>query len=108
MILEKAIIHVTPGSESDFERALDQAKDVIAQSPGFRSLKLLRGIEEPSTFLILNEWDALEDHTRTFRESDLYAQWRAFIGPYFSKAPEVEHFDTTTITRSLLPQHEAS
>ena len=74
MILEQAIFQIKPGSEQDFEAAIEQAKEVISQSNGFRSLKLLRGIEQPSTYLLLNEWDTVEDHMQGFRESDLFAR----------------------------------
>jgi hypothetical protein len=49
LILEQALLAITPGSEAQFEAALEQAEDVISQAAGFRSLKLLRGIERPST-----------------------------------------------------------
>jgi len=92
MIVERALIAVQPGSEADFEAALRQARDVVAQAKGFRSLRVTRGIESPSTYLLLLEWDTLEDHTVGFRESDLFGQWRALIGPYFDGAPAVEHY----------------
>jgi heme-degrading monooxygenase HmoA len=93
MILEQVIFTITPGSEAEFEEALQQAKQVIAQSPGFRSLKLLRGIEKPSTFLLLNEWDTVADHMEGFRKSEFFVRWRELIGPYFASPPVVEHFD---------------
>jgi heme-degrading monooxygenase HmoA len=99
MILEQAIIQITPGSEQDFEAALEQAKEVIAQSSGFRSLKLLRGIEQPSTYLLLNEWDTLDDHMQGFRESELFVRWRELIGPYFASPPAVEHFEAPIVVR---------
>jgi heme-degrading monooxygenase HmoA len=99
MILEQAIFRVTPGSEQEFEAALEQAKQIIAQSHGFRSLKLLRGIEEPSTYLLLNEWDTVEDHMQGFRESDLFVRWRELIGPYFAAAPEVQHYESPVAVR---------
>jgi hypothetical protein len=38
-------------------------------------------------------WDTLEDHTVGFRESDLFVQWRALIGPFFANPPQVEHWN---------------
>lgn len=99
MVLEQALIAITPGSESEFEAAIEEAKELIAQAKGFRSLKLLRGLERPSTYLLLNEWDTIEDHMVGFRESDLFARWRELIGPYFAATPDVEHFDEAIITR---------
>jgi heme-degrading monooxygenase HmoA len=93
MIIERAELAITPGSEADFEAALTQAREVVSQAKGFRSLRAARGIEDPSKYLLLLEWDTLEDHTVGFRESDLYTQWRGHIGSFFSAPPSVEHFD---------------
>lgn len=98
MILERAIFQVTAGAEPDFEAAMQQAKDVIAQSRGFRSFRLQRGIEQPSTYLLLVEWDSVEDHMQGFRESELFARWRELIGPYFAAAPDVQHYQAAVVT----------
>ncbi len=98
MVLERAIIEVKPGSESAFEAAIEQAKQVIAQAGGFRSLTLSRGIERSSIYLLLVEWDTLDDHMQGFRESDLFGRWRELIGPHFASAPEVEHFGEPVAT----------
>ncbi len=99
MIVERATFRITPGSEPDFEAAMNEAKEVIAQASGFHSLKLMRGIEDPSTYLLLNEWDTVDDHMRGFRESDLFPRWRALIGPYFATPPEVDHYEAPSVTR---------
>jgi heme-degrading monooxygenase HmoA len=99
VILEQAIFAITPGSEADFEAAVGEAKEVIAQAKGFRSFKLQRCIERPSTYLLLNEWDTVADHMVGFRESDLFARWRELIGPYFAAPPEVEHFESPVAVR---------
>jgi heme-degrading monooxygenase HmoA len=92
MIIERALMAITPGSEADFEAALAKAEDVLAQAKGFHGIRIARGVENPSTYLLLLEWDTVEDHTVSFRESELFAQWRALIGPYFAQAPAVEHY----------------
>jgi heme-degrading monooxygenase HmoA len=92
MIVERALMAITPGREADFEAAMAQAKGVVSQSPGFRSIRVTRGIESPSTYLLLLEWDTLEDHTVGFRESELFTQWRGLIGEFFAEPPAVEHY----------------
>jgi heme-degrading monooxygenase HmoA len=92
MIIEHGRINVLPGQEGDFERAYAEAAGVIARSPGFRFVRLSRGVEHPSRYLLLVGWDTVEDHTVGFRESELFTQWRALIGPYFDGAPEVDHY----------------
>ncbi len=97
MILERAIFTITPGAEPDFEAAMEQAKQVVAQAKGFHSLTLRRCVERPSTYLGLLEWDTVEDHMVGFRESDLFLKWRELIGPHFAAAPEVEHFEEPAV-----------
>lgn len=92
MVIEHAIFTITPGSEADFEAAIGLAQAQIAASNGFRGLILSRGIESPSTFLLLVEWDSIEDHVVGFRESERFIEWRRLISPYFSGAPEVAHY----------------
>jgi heme-degrading monooxygenase HmoA len=93
MVIERAHIDVKPGDEAAFTAALREARAVVASSPGFRSVTLARGIEQPSRFLLLVVWDKLEDHTVGFRESERFTRWRELIGPYFASAPDVEHYD---------------
>ena len=93
MILESATISVQPGREQEFLAALEEAKKVLARAPGWRDIRVHRGIERPSVFLLAITWDTLEDHTEGFRGGDLFGQWRAIIGPYFAEPPQVEHWD---------------
>ena len=92
MVLERAQFRITPGREDEFEQAFAQAKLLLARSHGFRSATLSRGIESPSTYLLLVEWETLEDHTEGFRGSPAFGEWRALIGHLFDGAPDVEHF----------------
>jgi heme-degrading monooxygenase HmoA len=92
VILESATISVETGREDEFLAALEQAKLVLAQAPGWRDIRVHRGIERPSVFLLAITWETLEDHTEGFRGGDLFGQWRAIIGPYFAEPPQVEHW----------------
>ena len=67
MITEHALLEVVPGREDEFVEAMEQAKALIAASPGFVSLRVERCLERPSCFLLLVEWERLEDHTEGFR-----------------------------------------
>lgn len=99
MILERALFTVKPGSEQDFEAAIEQAKEVIAQAEGFQSFRLQRGIERSSTYLLLIEWGSVEHHMQGFRESERFVRWRELIGPYFAAPPEVEHYEAPVVTK---------
>ncbi len=92
MVLERAVFRIVQGREAEFEQAFEQAKLVIAASPGFLGATLSRGVESPSTYLLLVEWATLEDHTVGFRESPAFGEWRGLLGHLFDGAPDVEHF----------------
>lgn len=93
MILEHALLAVRPGTEPDFERAFAQARRIIAATPGFRRLSLSRGVERPSTYLLLVEWERLKDHTEGFRGSAGYQEWRRLLHHFYEPFPDVEHFE---------------
>jgi heme-degrading monooxygenase HmoA len=92
MVLEHALLSVKPGHEQAFEAAFRQARSIIASMPGFVRLSLSRGIERPGTYLLLVEWDRLEDHTVGFRGSAQYQQWRALLHHFYDPFPTVEHY----------------
>lgn len=92
VIVEHALLPVKAGQEAEFESAFGQAKTIIAGMPGFRSLTLSRCIERPDTYLLLVEWDRLEDHTEGFRGSVQYQRWREMLHHFYEPFPVVEHF----------------
>ncbi|TNM39783.1 antibiotic biosynthesis monooxygenase [Nocardioides albidus] len=92
MILEHAVLPVLPGQEADFEAAFGQARSIISSMPGFRGLALRRSLESPSHYLLLVEWDTVEDHTEGFRGSPQYDEWRALLHRFYDPFPVVEHF----------------
>jgi heme-degrading monooxygenase HmoA len=91
VVLEVADINVLPGTEAEFEAAYRGAVDVLRTTPGCQSVRMTRGIESPSRFVLLVEWDSVEAHEQNFRATDRFAQWRAAIGPFFDGPPRVEH-----------------
>jgi heme-degrading monooxygenase HmoA len=93
MVIERAALSITPGREADFEAAFAEARKVISESGGFRSLRIARGVESPSTYLLLVEWDSVDAHMTEFRESEHFTRWRELIGPYFAEPPALEHFE---------------
>ncbi len=91
MVLEHAVITIRPGTAPEFEDAMRRARAVIARSNGFVSLELHRGVETPEKYLLLVEWETIDDHLVGFRRSDSFLEWRSLIGPYFESPPLVDH-----------------
>jgi heme-degrading monooxygenase HmoA len=95
MIIEHALLTVRAGREAEFVEAVEGAKSIIASSPGFIDLTVSRGIESPSTFLLLVRWETLESHTVGFRQSAAYQEWKRLLHHFYDPFPVVEHFVPT-------------
>ena len=96
MVLEVALIDITPGSEEAFAAAYRKGREVLATTPGCRSVRMTRGVETETRFVLLVEWDSVEAHEQNFRATDRFEQWRGHIGPHFANPPRVEHFTDVT------------
>jgi len=93
MILEVADIRIQPGQQAAFDEAIQRGlKTVISRAKGFKGWKVNKCIESPERYVLMIFWETLEDHTVTFRESALFTEWRAIVGPFFATPPVVEHF----------------
>ncbi len=92
MVLEVALINVVPGREDDFRAAYAKAREVLTGTAGCRSVRMTQGVETPTRFVLLVEWDSVEAHLENFRATERFTTWRGLIGPYFDGAPTVEHF----------------
>jgi len=90
-VLEVADIAVQPGREQEFLAAYRSVRDVLAGTPGCRSVRMTRGVESPARFVLLVEWDSLAAHENDFRGTDRFTAWRGAIGPFFARPPHVEH-----------------
>jgi quinol monooxygenase YgiN len=97
MVLEVALIDVLEGREEEFAAAYRKGHEVLVGTPGCRSVRMTRGQETPTRFVLLVEWDSVEAHLDNFRATDRFVQWRALIGPFLNGAPRVEHFDDVTL-----------
>jgi heme-degrading monooxygenase HmoA len=92
MVLEVATIDVRAGQEAAFEAAYRGARREVSSTPGCRSVRLTRGVESPSRFVLLVEWDSVAAHVDGFRATDRFVRWRQAISPHFAQPPTVEHY----------------
>ncbi|MBK1783922.1 antibiotic biosynthesis monooxygenase [Prauserella sp. ASG 168] len=91
MVTEIAHLRVTTGDELAFESAVAEAAPLFRAAPGCRAIRLTRSIEVPRLYRLLVEWETIEHHTVSFRESEAFSRWRELVSPYFAAPPEVEH-----------------
>jgi heme-degrading monooxygenase HmoA len=93
MVYERAQLYITAGSEAAFEAAMSESIGLLQRAAGCQGAELARGVEEPSTYLLLVQWGAVEDHD-AFKKTDEYKAFGGAIAPHFAKPPEVLHFTT--------------
>lgn len=92
MILEVAILDVKPGEEQAFEAAFARAQQIISSMQGYVSHQLQKNIEMPGRYILLVNWETLEDHTVGFRASAQYQEWKALLHHFYDPFPQVEHY----------------
>ncbi len=92
MFLEAATLVVDTARSGDFEKAFERNIHFIRRAPGCRALELRRCIENPGKYLLLIQWDKVEDHTERFRNSPDYREWSTQIGGFFGSGTSVEHY----------------
>ncbi len=94
MILETAILYVKERETKQFEKDFDSASEYISGIKGYKGHTLKKCIEQENKYLLLVDWETLEDHTVGFRTSDVYLKWKELLHHYYDPFPVVEHYKT--------------
>jgi heme-degrading monooxygenase HmoA len=94
MVLEVAILYVKKGEEIKFENDFKIAGRYISSSKGYLQHSLRRCLEQSNKYILLVNWEKLEDHTVGFRQSDHYQEWKKVLHHYYDPFPVVEHYET--------------
>ena len=93
MILEVAILDVKPAQGHAFETAFQQASAIIASMPGYLWHQLQNCVENKDRYILLVQWEKLEDHTVGFRQSTQYQEWKNLLHHFYDPFPTVEHYE---------------
>ncbi|MHB8544417.1 MAG: antibiotic biosynthesis monooxygenase family protein [Leptospirales bacterium] len=99
MILEVARLTVRAGESAAFEQAFSKAQNIISSMPGYVSHELQRCLESKDTYLLLVQWQRLEDHTIGFRQSRQYQDWKKLLHHFYDPFPTVEHYEPVFISQ---------
>jgi quinol monooxygenase YgiN len=92
VVLEITLIDVIPGQEEAFAGAYRQAHQLVTASHGCISARMTRGVETPSRFVGIVQWESVDDHLIHFRETERYQRYRDLLTRYLAAPPVVEHF----------------
>jgi quinol monooxygenase YgiN len=91
VILEHALLPVTPGREAEFEASMRRALAIIEAAPNCHGAEVRRQEEDPSIYLLTVKWSSVAAHME-FRGSALFTQWRALTHHFYVQPAVVTHF----------------
>jgi len=91
MMLEHALLCVTPGREQAFEESMLRALPIITSAPECHGAQVRRQHENGSIYLLTVQWSTVEDHM-AFRDTPLFSEWSSMTHPFYSVKPSVTHF----------------
>jgi heme-degrading monooxygenase HmoA len=92
MILELAILNIKKGQSQEFEKAFSVAEKIISYMNGYISHELKKCIEQEDKYLLLVNWQTIEDHEIGFRKSEQYQEWKKLLHHFYDPFPTVEHY----------------
>lgn len=92
MVKEVAILQVKIGQEENFENDFVTASQYISRNQGYLGHSLHKCMEVKSKYLLLVDWERLDDHEIGFRESKEYLKWKQLLHKYYEPFPVVEHY----------------
>ncbi len=93
MVLEVAVLDIIPGLQEQFEANFKIAQNIISSIDGYRAHQLQKCLEISNRYILLVEWETLEDHTIGFRKSEKYEKWKILLHHFYSPFPHVEHYE---------------
>ncbi|MDO5979615.1 antibiotic biosynthesis monooxygenase family protein [Flavivirga spongiicola] len=92
MILEVAILNIKKGLSEDYEKAFQEAKSIISSMKGYISHELKKCVEQEDKYILLVNWETVEDHEIGFRKSKEYQEWKTLLHDFYEPFPIVEHY----------------
>ena len=92
MVLEVAILNIKEGLSKDFEVAFKKAEKIISTQKGYVSHQLKKCIEQEDKFILLVNWETIEEHEVGFRKSNEYQKWKELLHHFYKPFPTVEHY----------------
>ncbi len=93
MVLEVAILNIKEGLSEEFEQSFKNASLIISSMKGYISHQLKKCIERENQYILLVQWETLEDHEIGFRKSLEYQDWKRLLHHFYEPFPEVLHYN---------------
>ena len=86
----RAFIYFDTTDGAGFANAMAQAGPMLAGATGYHGSELLKGVENPDRWVLLVDWDSVDDHMAWMGVNE--SAFLGAIGPYTSGGPDIKHF----------------
>ena len=88
----RAVLNIKKDENENFETAFNKAQAIISSAKAYIQHTLLKCMEESGKYLLVVQWQTLEDHTEGFRKSKPYNEWKNLLHHFYEPFPTVEHY----------------
>lgn len=92
MILEVAILNIKKGLSAGFDINFQKGEKIISSMKGYKSHQLKKCLEQEDKYILLVNWETIEDHEIEFRQSEQYQEWKVLRHRFYKPFPIVEHY----------------
>jgi heme-degrading monooxygenase HmoA len=69
---------------------LAQAAPMLTPAKGYRGHRLVRGVELPNRYVLLVDWDQVDDHMAWMGVNE--SAFLGAIGPFIAGQPDIKHY----------------
>lgn len=91
IVVERCELTIKEGEEAAFIEDFRKVKHIAVDAAGCRSVRLGRGVEHPSKFLLLIDWDSVDAHT-AFTKTTPFKEFSTVIRAHLSEPPQLTHY----------------
>ena len=92
MVTEIAFLSIADGREGEFEQIMRaRGRAILEGAAGVHSVGIARCVEEPMTYVLIVEWDSIDDHQRAAQDP-AFLEFRELQRSLHSGSPNVRHF----------------
>lgn len=99
MIYEIALLPLKTDQIDSFKRAFSEVTHLLSRAKGYHGHRLMQGVETPSHFTLIVQWQTLEDHTQGFEPSNDHQVFMMGLQEYLAGEPVVYHVRTADSTK---------
>ena len=87
-----SVLYFDVKDASGFEAAFQAGEALLRSAKGYAGHSVHRGVEEPSRYLVLGKWTAVEDHANFLKANG--SKILGAVGPYIDSGPDIKHFQS--------------